>query len=89
MQLLTAIQKGWEAEIEAGLMNSALYPELGFTECIDGFAAAIPGDNNNTFRCGNVSFPQNLHAERHTAHEPNPGSCGVGDDNSPSVISAS
>ncbi|KDN61391.1 hypothetical protein CSUB01_12362 [Colletotrichum sublineola] len=43
----------WEAEAEAGLMDSARYPELGYTPCIDGFAAAIPGDANNTFRCGN------------------------------------
>lgn len=38
-------------------MNSAQYPELGYTKCVDGFAAAIPGDANNTFRCSNVSVP--------------------------------
>jgi hypothetical protein len=37
-------------------MDSARYPELGYTKCIDGFAAAIPGDVNNTFRCDNVSI---------------------------------
>jgi hypothetical protein len=42
--------------MEAGLMNSALYPELGYTPCVNGFAEAIPGDVNNTFRCRNVSI---------------------------------
>lgn len=37
-------------------MDSARYPELGYTKCIDGFAAAIPGDYNNTFKCANVSY---------------------------------
>jgi choice-of-anchor B domain-containing protein len=46
----------WEAEMEAGLMNSALYPELGYTPCENGFAAAIPGDKNNTFRCDNIDL---------------------------------
>ena len=40
-------------------MNSALYPELGYTPCVDGFAAAIPGDTNNTFRCNNVRIVSN------------------------------
>jgi hypothetical protein len=35
-------------------MDSARYPELGYTPCENGFAAAIPGDTNNTFRCNNV-----------------------------------
>ena len=35
-------------------MDSSRYPELGYTPCEDGFAAAIPGDKNNTFRCNNV-----------------------------------
>lgn len=37
-------------------MDSSRYPELGYTPCENGFAAAIPGDSNNTFRCNNVSF---------------------------------
>lgn len=41
----------------AGEMDSEQYPELGYTPCVDGFAAAIPGDANNTFRCSNVSDP--------------------------------
>lgn len=44
----------WDFELASGSMNSELYPELGFTKCIDGFAAAIPGDFNNTFKCRNV-----------------------------------
>jgi hypothetical protein len=35
-------------------MDSARYPELDYTPCENGFAAAIPGDTNNTFRCSNV-----------------------------------
>lgn len=42
-------------------MDSSRYPALGYTECKDGFAAAIPGDRNNTFKCNNVS---NLIIER-------------------------
>lgn len=37
-------------------MDSTQYPELGFAECINGFAAGVPGDVNNTFRCNNVSL---------------------------------
>jgi hypothetical protein len=47
-------QAQWEAEAQAGLMNSAQYPELGYAKCVDGFAEAITGDHNNTFRCNNV-----------------------------------
>jgi hypothetical protein len=45
----------WDAEMAAGAMDSTQYPELGYTKCEDGFAAAIPGDKNNTFKCNNVS----------------------------------
>jgi len=41
----------------AGQMDSSQYPELGYTKCENGFAAAIPGDKNNTFRCNNVGPP--------------------------------
>ncbi|KAL8342040.1 hypothetical protein RB601_005205 [Gaeumannomyces tritici] len=47
----------WAKEAAAGQMNSSRYPELGFAKCVDGFAAAVPGDANNTFRCRNVSHP--------------------------------
>ncbi|TKX24082.1 hypothetical protein C1H76_3650 [Elsinoe australis] len=46
----------WDAEIAAGLMNSTQYPELGYTKCVDGIAAAIPGDANNTFQCNNIDL---------------------------------
>lgn len=46
----------WDAEIAAGAMDSSRYPELGHTPCENGFAAAIPGDANNTFKCNNVSL---------------------------------
>ena len=41
-------------ERETGVRNSDLYPELGYTECVNGWIEAIPGDRNNTFRCSNV-----------------------------------
>jgi choice-of-anchor B domain-containing protein len=54
----------WEAEMESGAMDSSQYPELGYTPCVDGFAAAIPGDDNNTFRCRNIDLYHFLsHAE--------------------------
>lgn len=46
----------WDAELASGQMESAQYPELGYTPCIDGFAAAIPGDKNNTFQCNNIDL---------------------------------
>jgi len=49
-------KKQWEAELAAGQMDSAQYPELGYTPCENGFAAAIPGDTNNTFRCSNIDL---------------------------------
>ncbi|EGX88155.1 hypothetical protein CCM_09291 [Cordyceps militaris CM01] len=54
----------WKEEEQAGLMNSAQYPELGYTPCVNGFAAAIPGDSMNTFRCRNVDL---YHFLPHTA----------------------
>lgn len=49
----------WDAEIASGQMDSSKYPELGYTACENGFAAAIPGDFNNTFKCNNASSPYN------------------------------
>ncbi|KAH8639556.1 hypothetical protein IG631_07326 [Alternaria alternata] len=46
----------WDAEIASGEMDSTRYPELGYTSCENGFAAAIPGDFNNTFKCHNVGL---------------------------------
>lgn len=53
---LISSQAQWDAEIASGAMESSRYPELHHTPCEDGFAAAIPGDTNNTFRCNNVSI---------------------------------
>lgn len=45
----------WKAEEAAGLMNSEKWPRLNYTKCVDGIAAAVPGDPLLTFRCKNVS----------------------------------
>lgn len=58
--LLISPQAQWDAEIASGQMDSSRYPELGYTACENGFAAAIPGDFNNTFKCNNVS-PIDVH----------------------------
>jgi hypothetical protein len=48
----------WDAELEAGAMDAAQWPRLNWTtKCVNGIAAAIPGDPHHTFRCKNVSFP--------------------------------
>ncbi|KAF2225344.1 hypothetical protein BDZ85DRAFT_215457 [Elsinoe ampelina] len=46
----------WKRAEEAGVMVSSRYPELGYTKCVNGFAEAIPGDRNNTFRCNNIDL---------------------------------
>jgi choice-of-anchor B domain-containing protein len=47
----------YQSESEEPSFNLfSLDPELGYTPCIDGFAAAIPGDTNNTFRCHNIDL---------------------------------
>jgi len=51
----------WDAEIASGEMDSTRYPELGYTSCENGFAAAIPGDFNNTFKCHNIDLYHFLH----------------------------
>ncbi|GJC87651.1 hypothetical protein ColLi_10489 [Colletotrichum liriopes] len=56
MGIKMSFKAQWEAESEAGLMDSARYPELDYTPCVNGFAAAIPGDVNNTFRCRNIDL---------------------------------
>ncbi|KAL8376846.1 hypothetical protein RB595_007803 [Gaeumannomyces hyphopodioides] len=59
----------WAKETATGLMDSSRYSELGFTKCIDGFAAAIPGDANNTFRCRNIDLYHFLsHADLGSKH---------------------
>ncbi|KAH7311336.1 hypothetical protein B0I35DRAFT_377428 [Stachybotrys elegans] len=54
----------WAEEEALGMMESSQYPELGYTPCVNGFAAAIPGDDHNTFRCRNIDLYHFLsHAE--------------------------
>ena len=48
----------WKAEEEAGLMDSSKWPRLNYTKCVDGVAAAVPGDPLLTFRCKNVRLLQ-------------------------------
>lgn len=58
------LQATWDRERKNGLFNSRRYKKHGnFVPCIDGYATAIPGDRNNTFRCNNVSS-----AERSPVH---------------------
>ncbi|KAF1842957.1 uncharacterized protein K460DRAFT_136923 [Cucurbitaria berberidis CBS 394.84] len=46
----------WDAELASGQMDSSKYPELGYAPCENGFAAAIRGDSNNTFKCNNIDL---------------------------------
>ncbi|KAH7049178.1 hypothetical protein B0J12DRAFT_574275 [Macrophomina phaseolina] len=46
----------WDLQREAGAFESAQYPELSYTPCVDGLAVAIEGDANNTFRCNNLDL---------------------------------
>ena len=39
-------------------MDSTKWPRLKYTKCKNGVAEAIPGDPLHTFRCKNVSFPE-------------------------------
>jgi choice-of-anchor B domain-containing protein len=39
-----------------GMFDSAQYPELEQTACVDGLIEAVPGDAANTFRCQNVDL---------------------------------
>lgn len=46
----------WEEEEATGLMDSTKWPRLDYTKCVNGIAAAVPGDPLLTFRCKNVSY---------------------------------
>ncbi|KEY65503.1 hypothetical protein S7711_09293 [Stachybotrys chartarum IBT 7711] len=46
----------WLAENATGILNSANWPELGYTRCVNGLAEAIPGDPLHTFRCRNFDL---------------------------------
>ncbi|KAH8730088.1 hypothetical protein GQ44DRAFT_747098 [Phaeosphaeriaceae sp. PMI808] len=55
-QIMAIKMAQWDAELASGAMDSSKYPELSYTPCENGFAAAIPGDTNNTFRCNNIDL---------------------------------
>ncbi|KAK7428411.1 hypothetical protein QQZ08_005030 [Neonectria magnoliae] len=55
-RLLDLKKAEWARQEEAGAFASEQWPELGYTACVDGFAEAIQGDRNNTFRCHNVDL---------------------------------
>lgn len=42
--------------LETGSLDTTVYPRLNYTKCVNGIAAAIPGDPTNTFKCKNVSY---------------------------------
>ncbi|KFA70586.1 hypothetical protein S40285_04709 [Stachybotrys chlorohalonatus IBT 40285] len=46
----------WMAEFDAGLLNSSQWPRLNYTKCVDGVAAAVPGNPLLTFRCRNMDL---------------------------------
>jgi choice-of-anchor B domain-containing protein len=46
----------WQGEHAAGLMNSAQWPSLNYTKCVNGKAEAIKGDPLHTFRCKNIDL---------------------------------
>ncbi|EEY16198.1 conserved hypothetical protein [Verticillium alfalfae VaMs.102] len=46
----------WMGEFDAGLLNSEVWPRLNYTKCIDGKAAAVPGNELLTFRCKNIDL---------------------------------
>ncbi|KAK8246283.1 hypothetical protein HDK90DRAFT_407549 [Phyllosticta capitalensis] len=55
-RIMTNKHATFDRQRAAGAYASAQYPELGYTECVDGLAVAISGDANNTFRCNNVDL---------------------------------
>lgn len=63
-------QAQWNSELAAGLLDSAQYPELSYTPCVDGLATAIPGDANNTFQCNNVSIFMSLTRSPYATEQP-------------------
>ncbi|KAH7322678.1 hypothetical protein B0I35DRAFT_350669 [Stachybotrys elegans] len=46
----------WMAEFEVGALNSTQWPRLGYTKCVNGVAAAEPGNPRLTFRCKNMDL---------------------------------
>ncbi|KAH7374576.1 hypothetical protein B0T11DRAFT_344259, partial [Plectosphaerella cucumerina] len=46
----------WDAEREAGLLDSSQWPRLNYTKCVNGKAEAIKGDPLQTFKCDNIDL---------------------------------
>ncbi|KAK0099558.1 hypothetical protein ONS96_008060 [Cadophora gregata f. sp. sojae] len=46
----------FEAEQAAGSYDTSIYPRLNYTKCVNGYAAAIPGDPLHTFKCKNMDL---------------------------------
>ncbi|PVH76875.1 hypothetical protein DL98DRAFT_574162 [Cadophora sp. DSE1049] len=46
----------FEAEQAAGAYDTSIYPRLNYTKCVNGYAAAIPGDPLHTFKCKNMDL---------------------------------
>ena len=44
------------AQAEAGMLNSSVWPRLGYTKCEDGVAQAVPGDPLHGFKCKNIDL---------------------------------
>lgn len=44
------------SQAEAGMLNSSVWPRLGYTKCEDGVAQAIPGDPLHGFKCKNIDL---------------------------------
>ena len=44
------------AQAEAGMLNSSVWPRLGYTKCKDGIAQALPGDPLHSFKCKNMDL---------------------------------
>jgi choice-of-anchor B domain-containing protein len=46
----------WQAEYDAGLLNSTQWPRLDYTKCVNGKAEAVKGDPLQTFKCRNMDL---------------------------------
>ncbi|KAH9429679.1 hypothetical protein MCOR02_009416 [Pyricularia oryzae] len=55
-QLMMKKISQWQADEQAGLMDSTQWPRLNYTKCVDGFAQAIPDSPLHKFRCKNIDL---------------------------------
>ncbi|KAJ3958328.1 hypothetical protein N0V92_005091 [Colletotrichum tropicale] len=55
-QIIASKKAEFARQREAGAYASEQYPELGYAPCVNGWAEAIVGDRNNTFRCHNADL---------------------------------